>query len=116
MAEIVFEDISNVQTIGYDNTPRKPYWEDKSIVDCTYEQVAAVVEEYLSDREACSWSGHEKTGGAWITFAPLSPTRWELVGFHPRYKTAIVDSVYCTPKVAEAIMKMYPQVTKMVLE
>jgi hypothetical protein len=93
MVDIVFTEITNVQTIGTDNKTKTPYWQSEDVVDLPFEQVAAVVQDYLADLQV------------WLTWAPLCDTRWELVGFHPEYATAVLDSVYATPVVAKAVMK-----------
>jgi hypothetical protein len=103
--------ITDVEVID-DPEPRaeRPnYWEKDSIRDESFEEVEAVVIDYLRDLKE---AGHPPS----ISWAPLSPSRWELVGFHPDYGSAIVDSVYTTPDVAKAIMAAYPDVDLMVFQ
>lgn len=81
----------------------KEYWERSGIEDNSFEYVLAVVEGYLEDMA----SQHVEPSISW---APLSDSRWELVGFHPEYGSAVIDSVYATPEVAKRIVAFCPEV------
>jgi hypothetical protein len=94
---------------AYGDDYGKDYWDFTGVEDSSFKEVAEVVEDYLADLASQGFPPS-------ISWAPLSDYRWELVGFHPEYGSAIVDSVYATPKVAKAIMKRYPEVDLMNLE
>lgn len=102
-------EVISVEPATEESMNRPNYWENESIRDESFEEVAEVVVDYLTDLKEAGYPPS-------ISWAPMSPTRWELVGFHPDYGTAIVDSVYTTPDVAKAIMAAYPDVDLMVFQ